>query len=299
MSPREWLDRYYEKTVQCYDDDGDAIWFRVDDVRKAYDHLKEENEKLYAMRGEITKNDARTFGDLMLENDSLRKEVENLKEVLSYLPEVPTEPYEKAMAKEILDLRCEVHRLNDKIFGLEKKRIEREREVIPLTVHRSVVNAVREGERDSLADQLKWSLKNEKQYKAAFEAACEELERRKLSPDLKHATIDSLKAERDEARAKLNEFSAGALEEREKRETELLVEIERLKSGVIFDETVKKLGDECIHLLNRAIDAEALLSECEATLALYAAVEWPDVTNREAKAMLAKLNHGRKHETRK
>lgn len=40
--------------------------------------LKAVNEKLYAMRGEITKNDARTFGDLMIENAELRAEVDDL-----------------------------------------------------------------------------------------------------------------------------------------------------------------------------------------------------------------------------
>lgn len=43
----------------------------------------------------------------------LKAEAENerLGEILSYLPKVPTEPYEKAMAKEILELHAEVERL--------------------------------------------------------------------------------------------------------------------------------------------------------------------------------------------
>lgn len=40
-----------------------------------------------------------------------RAENERLKETLSYLPKVPTEPYERTLAKEIVELRAEVERL--------------------------------------------------------------------------------------------------------------------------------------------------------------------------------------------
>ncbi len=44
----------------------------------------------------------------------LEKENDRLKETLSYLPKVPTEPYEKEMAKEILTLK-------EKMILLEKE----------------------------------------------------------------------------------------------------------------------------------------------------------------------------------
>lgn len=54
--------------------------------------------------------------ELRKERNELRAEVERLKETLSYLPKVPTGPYEKAMAKEIIELRAEVELLNTKLL---------------------------------------------------------------------------------------------------------------------------------------------------------------------------------------
>lgn len=51
--------------------------------------------------------------DQLTEIDKLRAENEKLKETLSYLPKVPTEPYEKELAKKVLELRAENAELKD------------------------------------------------------------------------------------------------------------------------------------------------------------------------------------------
>ena len=43
--------------------------------------------------------------------EAAQKEIARLKEIISYLPKVPTQPYEKEMAKEIERLKEEIKRL--------------------------------------------------------------------------------------------------------------------------------------------------------------------------------------------
>jgi len=52
--------------------------------------------------------------------DALAKENERLKENLSYLPKVPTQPYEKEMAKQIFNLQKENEELKLKLADLKK-----------------------------------------------------------------------------------------------------------------------------------------------------------------------------------
>lgn len=69
--------------------------------------LKAENERL--RKEYVDYIDGRSGSwyivELKKERDELKRENDRLAEIISYLPKVPTESYEKQMAKEILQLR--------------------------------------------------------------------------------------------------------------------------------------------------------------------------------------------------
>lgn len=48
--------------------------------------------------------------------EDLKAEIDRLKEIISYIPKVPTEPYEQAMAKEIVELK---NALKDLLFDTQ------------------------------------------------------------------------------------------------------------------------------------------------------------------------------------
>lgn len=77
--------------------------------------LAERARKLIAKGGEVT-----NLADAEKEITHLRKENARLKLTLAYLPKVPTEPYEKEMAKEILSLRAR----NEKLVAALKDLVD-------------------------------------------------------------------------------------------------------------------------------------------------------------------------------
>lgn len=69
-----------------------------------YEHI----EKLEAEIEERDKSSQQVVTTLKAEIDKLRAENEKLKETISYLPKVPTQPYEKELAKKVLELESKL-----------------------------------------------------------------------------------------------------------------------------------------------------------------------------------------------
>jgi len=121
-------------------------------LRTAYDTLAAENELLKAQGNAQTNLDlsiqvshliaeneqlkkkidrmASGSHEIIEENEKLRTENERLKEVISFLPKVPTEPYEKELAKEVERLRAE----NAELIKTLKELIEIK---MPVQIYRS------------------------------------------------------------------------------------------------------------------------------------------------------------------
>jgi DNA repair exonuclease SbcCD ATPase subunit len=100
-------------------------WNELPKLREERDRLAKENATLkesnrqaineYKLSHEATRK-------AYAECDQLRAEVANLRETLNYLPKVPTEPYEKEMAKEILRLRAALDYVKNQIAPRLSKR---------------------------------------------------------------------------------------------------------------------------------------------------------------------------------
>lgn len=70
----------------------------------------------------VVSQDATPFGKY----EALRAENERLKEALSYLPKVPTEPYEKELAKRLIEVEAENEELKrtEKVYRMNREWIE-------------------------------------------------------------------------------------------------------------------------------------------------------------------------------
>lgn len=119
-------DEYAAELIGSYK----AMEFVTNTLAKERDALKAEladyksfitNLARHVIPGELDSIDRLT--EIIREHDELIAENSRLKETLSHLPKVPTEPYEKAMAKEITRLR-ETLELHHRVTARMRKESE-------------------------------------------------------------------------------------------------------------------------------------------------------------------------------
>ncbi len=100
--------------------------------------------------------------------NELRAEIERFKEIISYLPKVPTQPYEKEMAKEIVKLKSKLSALRDtpggkRLFFFMNENVRLAKELDELTrrlespFHTTYDDVVKE--RDEFANAMALALR--------------------------------------------------------------------------------------------------------------------------------------------
>lgn len=104
------------------------VWFSVYEVENGYiagfdkgvEVMRDEVKKYYdGFQAALRATELNAEKADYMEADRNRWKAE-VKEIISYLPKVPTEPYEKQMAKEILELRGEVDEWKAKYIEARK-----------------------------------------------------------------------------------------------------------------------------------------------------------------------------------
>ncbi len=103
--PRSGLQGHSITNVSCssqWDKEVHVIEYSAIEVKEAeIEQLKKEYR--YLEQGLLK---------ISAENEAYHNEIERLKEVISYLPKVPTQPYEKELVQEIMRLKAENEKWN-------------------------------------------------------------------------------------------------------------------------------------------------------------------------------------------
>lgn len=113
MKPRErWIATLYEESEGVYQTRDEALensWMNSQNniyhviEKSAYDAVMQERDKLNEQCLRMANERLDAEWPILKERDALSAQLVELK---AYLPKVPTEPYEKQMAKEIVELKA-------------------------------------------------------------------------------------------------------------------------------------------------------------------------------------------------
>jgi hypothetical protein len=107
---RRERDEYANRMHQLSKELAEELTQERDKLTKERDRWYDEHQKVLDVKNE-----------LIAENKKLAKELAELRtkheELLSYMPKVPTQPYERELAQQLAEARAEIERLKDELKG--------------------------------------------------------------------------------------------------------------------------------------------------------------------------------------